>query len=107
MFISVPYSQKYEEGKSHEGHFERKYDYNALLERLVIPSNLNMKRSGFIFDSKIRRLASLIYYGLPSYLRYMHGWTRISLAASQHISKEDNANRNDAQFAWMLLEKPK
>jgi ubiquinone/menaquinone biosynthesis C-methylase UbiE len=105
MFISVPYSQKYEEGKSHGGHFERKYNYNALLERLVNPSNLNIKSSGFIFDSKTRRLAGILYYGLPSYLRYMHGWTKILLAVSRHISKKDNANRNDAQFAWMLLEK--
>lgn len=104
MFISIPYSQKYEEGKSHIGYFERKYDYNALLERLVNPSNLNINRIGFIFDSKCKRLASLIYYGLPGYLRYMHGWTRISLAASRHISKRDRANRNDAQFAWVLLE---
>jgi len=102
-FISVPYSQKYEEGKSHGGHFERRYDYNALNTRLIQPSGLKLRKVGFIFDQKSRKLTNIIYYKLPGYVRYALGWYCVIFTL--FLAKRDNAKKDDAEFAFIVLEK--
>ena len=102
VFITVPYSQKYEEGKSPGGHFERRYDYDALKERLIQPSGLKLKKIGFVFDQRSRKLTN-IYYKLPLYVRYVLGWSCIFLALL--LSLRGNANKDDAEFPYIVLEK--
>ncbi len=104
-FVSVPYTQKFREGRSHGGHFERMYDYKALQERLVKPSGLFLEREGFIFDKTSRRLAGMTYYKLPGYTRYLLGWAGIPLLISQVLSCRDKATKYDAQFACVSLKK--
>jgi len=104
-FVSVPYAQQYREGRSHGGHFERAYNFQALQERLVEPSGLHLEREGFIFDKTSRRVTGVIYYKLPGYTRYLLGWSGILLLVSKALSHRDKANKNDAQFAWILLTK--
>jgi ubiquinone/menaquinone biosynthesis C-methylase UbiE len=102
-FISVPYGQKYEEGKTLGGHFERRYDYEALNARLIQPSGLKLKKIGFVvFDQRSRKLQNL-YYKLPKYVRYVLGWSCIFLALL--IPLRDNANRDNAEFPYIVLEK--
>jgi len=102
VFISVPYGQKYEEDKSPGGHFERRYDYEALNARLIQPSGLKLKKIGFVYDQKSRKYTNL-YYKLPLYVRYMLSWSCIFLALV--ISLRDNANKDDAELPYIVLEK--
>lgn len=103
-FISVPYGQKYEEDKSHGGHFERRYDYDALNTRLIQPSGLKLKKAGFIFDQQSKKIADRVYYKLPGLVRYACGWSSIFFALLS-MSTRDNASRDDAEFAYIVLEK--
>lgn len=103
-FISVPYSQKYKEGKSHGGHFERRYDHNALNTRLIHPSGLQLKKIGFVFGQQSKKITDKIYYKLPGYVRYAVGWSCIFFALL-FISTMDDANKDNAEFAYIVLEK--
>jgi len=102
VFISIPYGQKYKEGKSPGGYFERRYDYEALNSRLIHPSGLKLKKIGFVYDRKSRKITNL-YYKLHRYAQYGLGWSRIFPALM--ISLRDNANKNDAEFSYFVLEK--
>jgi len=102
VFISVPYKQKYVEGRWGRW-FQRYYDYDHLHERLIAPSALDIKSIGFLIDRNTRKFSGFLYYKIPRLLRHSSGWSQILFA--KHFLLYDKANREDAWVAWLVLEK--
>jgi len=98
--ISVPYGQ-YEESTWGKWFF-RVYDYAALDHRLIKPSKLNLNSVIFHGDSKVRKFSNALYK-LPKPFRLSLGWSHILFA--KYFYNKDNAGKNDAEMAIIILDK--
>lgn len=102
-FISVPYSTQAREGRWRDW-FQRWFDVDTALSRLVEPSKLSLVKMGFLMGGPIRRLAD-VWYCLPAPLRHALSWSHILLFPRAFAVKE--AHENDAKVMWLVLEKQK
>lgn len=102
LFISVPYRQKYNEGQWGRW-FQRDYNYDALKSRFIQPSNLILKKIGFLVDNDTRQYSDIIYYKLPRLIRFALQWSQYFFA--RYYIEKDSADKDDAWVAWLLFEK--
>ncbi|MFO7918948.1 MAG: class I SAM-dependent methyltransferase [Anaerolineae bacterium] len=100
-FISVPYSTRAREGRWRKW-FQRWFDLDMALSRLVEPSGLSLVRTGFVMGGTVGRLADA-WYRLPALLRHAFSWSHVLLFP--RAFEMDEANKNDARVIWLLLEK--
>ncbi len=104
VFISLSYNQIFSVKKFLGRRWiHRYYDYNSLNKRLIEPSGLKVKDVGFLFDHKSRRITDIIYNKFPKYLRIGLGWSYVVLC--YYLAKRDDANKEDADVCYLMLEK--
>lgn len=104
VFISLSYNQIFSVKKFIGRRWiHRYYDYNSLNKRLIEPSGLKVKDVGFLFDHKSRRITDIIYNKFPKYLRMGLGWSYVVLC--YYLAKRDDANKEDADVCYLMLEK--
>ena len=104
VFISVSYAQ-FPSIKRYRGQrwIHRYYDYSSLNKRVIEPSKLKVKEIEFLLDHKSRRITNIIYNKFPKYIRLGLGWSYLPIA--YYFSKRDNANKEDADACYIVLEK--
>jgi SAM-dependent methyltransferase len=102
VFISVPYTQVYREG-TWESLFQRYYDSASLEKRLIAPSGLRVKQRGYILGENSRQFASPLYK-LPGKIQRALGWSHMVFAL--YYLSRDKATAENADIAWLLLERP-
>jgi 2-polyprenyl-3-methyl-5-hydroxy-6-metoxy-1,4-benzoquinol methylase len=102
IFVSVPYEQAYREG-SWGPWFQRYYDGSSLLNRLVVPSGLELKECGYLLGKNSRRFYGPLYR-LPGRIHRALGWLHLFFAL--YYLDRDVATEEDANVAWLLLERP-
>lgn len=100
-FISVPYSTRAREGRWRKW-FQRWFDVDMALSRLVEPSGLCLVRTGLMMGGTVGKLADA-WYRLPALLRHAFSWSHVLLFP--HAFDMDEADKNDARVIWLLLEK--
>ncbi len=100
-FISVPYSTRAREGRWRNW-FQRWFDVNTALSRLVEPSSLSLMEMGFLMGGPVGKLADA-WYRLPALLRHALSWSHVLLFP--RAFELDEAHENDAKVMWLVLEK--
>ncbi|MEA3407977.1 MAG: class I SAM-dependent methyltransferase [Chloroflexota bacterium] len=100
-FISVPYSTRAREGRWRRW-FQRWFDVDMALARLVEPSGLSLVEKGFLMGGPIGGLAD-VWYRVPAPLRHTLSWSHVLLFP--RAFELDQARENDARVMWLMLEK--
>lgn len=100
--VTLPYGQ-YEESTWGRWFF-RVYDYEAIENRLIKPSELQVEKIIFHEDSKVRKFTDILYK-LPKPIRLSFGWTHFFFA--KHFYDKDKADKKDAGMVIICLSKIK
>ncbi len=103
LFISVPYDRKMKEGRWGRW-FQRDYDEQAVFERLVIPSGLQLEDKGYLLGYPTRQFADFLYAFMPRLIRHGLGWLQI--LAGMYYLERDRPTAENARIAWVVLTKP-
>lgn len=96
IVITVPYGE-YKEGRWGRW-FQRTYDWQAVRQRLVLPSGLTLLEHGWLFGAGIGKIYDL-WYSLPAAVRHALGWFRWW----QNLDLATPATPDDARVCWLVL----
>ena len=105
FFLTVPFSKTYHEheGGPHVAYFERRYDKQQIMKRLVEPSGLTVKEVQYFGHTGFR--FGHYWYRLPRILRGLLGWS-IPFFSSFFLTLLDGEDTLRADGVFIIFEKP-